>query len=161
MIKSYLIIILFIFYTFCVKAAGDGNGFGTEIFTEPPAQEKVESTTEETNENILDENLHPLLRYDLNKYLVIGTVLELANDKRSLAIIRAPGGSDHVVFLEDILSNDESPWIIKKINLRGITVQKEDTESAENLNENGNLAYLEKHIDVNNPTINLTEMNKN
>ena len=160
MIKSFLIIILFIFYTFCVKAAGDGNGFGTEIFTEPPPILN-KSTTEATDENIVENNLHPLLRYDLNKYLVIGTVLELTNDKRSLAIIRAPGGSIHIVFLEDILSNNEPPWIVKKINVRGITFQKEVTDSAENLDENSNLVYLEKHIDVNNPTINLTEMNKN
>ena len=160
MIKSYLIIILFIFYTSCVKAADHGNGFGSEIFTEPPVI-KNESIVEETEEDIVEENLHPLLRYDLNKYLVIGTVLELANDKHSLAIIRTPDGTDHIVFLEDILSNNEPPWIVKKINVRGITVQKEVTDSAENLDENGNLVYLEKHIDVNNPTINLTEMNKN
>ena len=85
----------------------------------------------------------------------------MANDKHSLAIIRTPGGTDHIVFLEDILSNNEPPWIVKKINVRGITVQKEDTDSAENLDEDGNLVYLEKHIDVNNSTINLTEMNKN
>jgi len=50
---------------------------------------------------------------------------------------------------------------IKKISIRGISVQKENPESAENLDENGNLIYLEKHIDVNNPTINLAEMNNN
>ena len=160
MIKSFLIIILFIFYTFCVKAAGDGNGFGPEIFTEPPPILN-KSTTEATDENIVENNLHPLLRYDLNKYLVIGTVLELANDKRSLAIIRAPGGSFHIVFLEDILSNNEFPWEIKEISIRGISVQKENPESAENLDENGNLIYLEKHIEDNNSTINLTEMNNN
>ena len=160
MIKSYLIIILFIFYTSCVKATDHGNGFGPEIFTEPPVI-KNESIIEETDENIVEENLHPLLRYDLNKYFVIGTVLELANDKHSLAIIRTPGGTDHIVFLGDILSNNEPPWIVKKINVRGITFQKEVTDSAENLDENSNLVYLEKHIDVNNPTINQTEMNKN
>ena len=151
MIKNFLIITLFFLYS--SKAASDG--FGKQIFEEPPPQEIQESKTEETDESIVEGNLHPLLRYDLNKYLVIGTVLDLANDKRSLAIIRAPGGSDHVVFLEDILSNDESPWIIKKINLRGITVQKENAESAENLDEAGNLIFLEKHIDVNNSTIKL------
>ena len=159
MIKNFLIITLFFLYSFCVKAEGDG--FGRQIFDEPPAQEKEESTTEETNENIGEDNLHPLLRYDLNKYLVIGTVLELANDKRSLAIIRAPGGSVHIVFLEDILSNNDPPWIVKKIDLNGITVQKENTESEENLNEDGNLVDLEKYIDVNNPTLNLTEINLN
>ena len=151
MIKNFLIIILFFLYS--SKVASDG--FDKQIFEEPPPQEIQESTTEETDESIVEGNLHPLLRYDLNKYLVIGVVLVLANDKRSLAIIRAPGGSDHVVFLEDILSNDESPWIIKKINLRGITVQKENAESAENLDEAGNLIFLEKHIDVNNSTIKL------
>ena len=158
MIKNFLIFVLFCFYTSCVKAANDG--FGKQIFSEPPPILN-ESVTEETDENIVEENLHPLLRYDLNKYLVIGTVLELANDKRSLAIIRAPGGSFHIVFLEDILSKNEPPWIIKKINIRGITVQKEDTDSAENLDEDGNLVYLEKHIDVNNPSVNLTEVNNN
>ena len=158
MIKNFLIFVLFCFYTSYVKAASDG--FGKQIFSEPPPILN-ESTTEETDENIVEGNLHPLLRYDLNKYLVIGTVLELANDKDSLAIIRTPGGTDHIVFLEDILSNNESPWIIKKINIRGITVQKEDTDSAENLDKDGNIVYLEKNIDVNNSTINLTEMNKN
>ena len=160
MIKSYLIIILFIFYTSCVKATDHGNGFGSEIFTEPPVI-KNESIIEETEEDIVEENLHPLLRYDLNKYLVIGTVLELTDDKHSLAIIRTPGGTDHIVFLEDILSNNEPPWIVKKINVRGITVQKEDADGAENLDEDGNLVYLEKNIDVNNSTINLTEINNN
>ena len=67
----------------------------------------------------------------------------------------------HILLLEDILSNNDQPWIVKKIDLNGITVQKENTESAENLNENGNLVDLEKYIDVNNPTINLTEINLN
>lgn len=159
MIKNFLIITLLFLYS--SKASTDNDGFGKQIFEEPPPKEKGESITEETNENIVDENLHPLLRYDLNKYLVIGTVLELTNDKRTLAIIKAPGESIHVVFLEDILSNDESPWIIKKINLRGITVQKVNAESAKDLDENGNLIFLEKQIDVNNSTINLTEMNNN
>jgi len=159
MIKNFLIFISFFFYISSVKAAEDG--FGREFFENPPPKEKEISTTEKTDENIVEENLHPLLRYDLNKYLVIGTVLDLTNDKRSLAIIRAPGGSFHIVFLEDILSNNEPPWIVKKINVRGITVQKEDADGAENLDENGNLVYLEKYIDVNNPTINLTEMNQN
>ena len=55
MIKSYLIIILFIFYTSCVKAADHGNGFGPEIFTEPPVI-KNESIIEETDENIVEES---------------------------------------------------------------------------------------------------------
>ena len=157
MIKSYLIIILFIFYTSCVKAADQGSGFGTDFFTEPPVVPN-ESITEKTDEDIVEDNIHPLLRYDLNKYLVIGTFLELDNDKRSLAIIRTPDGTDHVVFLESILSNNNPPWTVKKINLRGIFIQRENAES---LDENGNSVFLEKHIDVNNPTINLTEMNKN
>ena len=159
MIKIFLIFISFFFYISSIKAAEDG--FGREFFENPPPKEKEISTTEKTDENIVENNLHPLLRYDLNKYLVIGTVLELTNDKRSLAIIRAPDGTHHIVFSEDILSNNESPWVIKEISIRGISVQKENPESAENLDENGNLIYLEKHIDVNNSTINLTEMNKN
>ena len=157
MIKNYLIIILFLFYASCLKAVEDG--FGKQIFDEPPPQEKKEITEKETDENIIvKENVHPLLRHDLNKYLVIGTFLELDDDNRSLAIIRVPEGTDHIVFLDDILSNNEPPWIIKNINLRGIFIQKENAES---LDENGNLVYFEKYIDVNNPNINLAEMNKN
>ena len=159
MIKSFLIFISFFFYISSVKAAEDG--FGREILENPPPQEKKETTTEKTDENIVEENSHPLLRYDLNKYSVIGTFLELDSDKRSLVIIRTPEGTDHILLLEDILTNNDPPWIVKKIDLNGITVQKENAESAENLNEDGNLVYLEKHIDVNNPTINLTEIHKN
>ena len=159
MIKIFLIFISFFFYISSVKAAEDG--FGREILENPPPKEKDDTTSEETDENIIEENLHPLLRYDLNKYSVIGTFLELDSDKRSLVIIRTPEGTDHILLLEDILTNNDPPWIVKKIDLNGITVQKENTESAENLNEDGNLVDLEKYIDVNNPTINLTEMNKN
>ena len=140
MIKNFLIITLFFTYTSVVKAANDG--FGKQIFDEPPPKEKKETAPEETDENIVEENIHPLLRHDLNKYLVIGTFLELGNDKRSLAIIRVPEGTDHVVFLEDILSNNEPPWIVKKINLTGMFIQRENAES---LDENGNLVYLEKY----------------
>lgn len=159
MIKNFLIFISFFFYISNVKAAEDG--FGKQIFEEPPPQEKKETTTEETDENVVEENLHPLLRYDLNKYSVIGTFLELDGDERSLAIIRTPEGTDHIVFLEDIFSKDEPPWIVKKINLRGITVLKEDIDSTEKLDEKGNIIYLEEHIDVNNSTINLAEINNN
>ena len=159
MIKSFLIFISFFFYISSVKAAEDG--FGREFFENPPPKEKEETTSEETDENIVEENLHPLLRYDLNKYSVIGTFLELDSDKRSLVIIRTPEGTDHILLLEDILTNNDPPWIVKKIDLNGITVQKENTETAENLNEDANPVDLEKYIDVNNPTINLTEMNKN
>ena len=159
MIKSFLIFISFFFYISSVKAAEDG--FGREFFENPPPKEKDVSTTQENDENIVEENLHPLLRYDLNKYLLIGTFLELDSDKRSLAIIRTLEGTDHILFLEDILSNNDPPWIVKKIDLNGITVQKENTESEENLNEDGNLVDLEKYIDVNNPTLNLTEINLN
>ncbi len=145
MIKNFIIITLFFLYTSGVKA---NDGFGKEIFDEPPTQVTGETTSKETDENVVEENIHPLLRHDLNKYLVIGTFLELNNDKRALAIIRVPEGSDHIVFLEDILSKNEPPWIVKKINLRGIVIQRENAES---LDENGNLVYLEKYIDVNNP----------
>ena len=118
MIKSYLIIILFIFYSSYLKAADLGSGFGTDFFTEPPVIIN-ETITEETDEGVIEDNIHPLLRYDLNKYLVIGTFLQLGNDSRSLAIIRTPDGTDHVVFLEDILSNNKPPWTVKKINIRG------------------------------------------
>ena len=158
MIKSFLIFISFFFYISSVKAE---DGFGREFFENPPPKEKEETTSEETDENIVEENSHPLLRYDLNKYSVIGTFLELDSDKRSLVIIRTPEGTDHILLLEDILTNNDPPWIVKKIDLNGITVQKENTETAENLNEDGNTVDLEKYIDVNNPTINLTEMNKN
>jgi len=157
MIKSSLIIILFIFSTSYVKAADDGSGFGTDFFTEPPLIIN-ESITEETDADIVENNIHPLLRYDLNKYLVIGTFLHLGNDNRSLAIIRTPDGTDHVVFLEDIFSNNEPPWTVKKINVRGIFIQTENTESSD---ENGNPVFLKKYIDVNNPSVNLTEMNNN
>jgi len=157
MIKSSLIIILFIFSTSYVKAADGGSGFGTDFFNEPPLIIN-ESITEKTDADIVEDNIHPLLRYDLNKYLVIGTFLHLGNDNRSLAIIRTPDGTDHVVFLEDIFSNNEPPWTVKKINVRGIFIQTENTESSD---ENGNPVFLKKYIDVNNPSVNLTEMNNN
>jgi len=157
MIKNYLIVILFCFYVSCLKAAEDG--FGKQIFSEPPPEKKELTTTNEIDDDdIIKENVHPLLRYDLNKYLVIGTFLQLGKDNSSLAIIRVPEGTDHIVFLEDILSNNELPWIIKEINLRGIVIQQ---EKPENLDENDNPLFLKKNIDVNNPQITITEMNNN
>ena len=47
MIKNFLIFVLFCFYTSCIKAASDG--FGKQIFSEPPPILN-ESVTEETDE---------------------------------------------------------------------------------------------------------------
>ena len=51
--------------------------------------------------------------------------------------------SNHIVYIEDILSKDQPTWIIKEIDLRGITVQKEDPEE---LDENGIPVFLEETI---------------
>ena len=157
MIKNYLIFILFCFYASCLKSAEDG--FGKQIFEEPPPEKIEQTTTKVMDDNdIVKENVHPLLRYDLNRYLVIGTFLQLGKDNRSLAIIRVPEGTDHIVFLEDILSNNEPLWTVKEINLRGIVIQQ---EKPENSDENDNPLFLKKNIDVNNPQITITEMNNN
>lgn len=155
MIKNLLFIVFFLFYSFSIQAAE--NGFSKQFFSEPsPTQNEL--TTNESNGSSVSDNKHPLLRYDLNKYFIIGTFIELNNDKRSIAIVRSPDGTDHIIFEEDILSNNEPPWIVKKIQVRGITIIKEDTE---NLDENGNITYLKKNIDVNNSSINLTGMKSN
>lgn len=155
MIKNFLFITFFLFYSFSAQTAE--NGFSKQFFSEPSPTEN-ELTTSESSGSIISNNKHPLLRYDLNKYFIIGTFIELNNDKRSLAIVRSPDGTDHIIFEEDILSNNEPPWIIKKIQVRGITIIKENTE---NLDEDGNITYLEKNIDVSNSSINLTKMKSN
>ena len=155
MIKNILFIVFFLCYSSFIQAAE--NGFSKQFFSEPSPTEN-ELTTSGSSGSIISNNKHPLLRYDLNKYFIIGTFIELNNDKRSIAIVRSPDGTDHIVFEEDILSNNEPPWIVKKIQVRGITIMKEDAES---LDENGNITYLEKNIDVNNSSNNLTKMKSN
>ena len=154
MIKFFLIASLFFLCTSITRA--ETNPFGKDFFSEPPpGDDEVLSVLSE--EDIVEESSHPLLRYDLRKYLIIGTVLELSGEKRSLAIIRTPDSTNHIVFLDDILSKDQPPWIIKNIDLRGITVQKEDPEE---LDEKGNPVYLEENIEVNNLTIDIISMDK-
>ena len=156
MFKNFLITTLFFLYASIIKA--DTDPFSKDFFGEPPPPGDGEITSELSDENIVDENLHPLRGYDLNKYLVIGTVLELTGQKRSLAILRAPDESNHIVYIDEILSKDQPPWIIKEIDLRGITVQKDDPVE---LDENGIAVYPKEKIEVNNPTINISTMGNN
>ena len=81
MIKNFLIATLFFLCTSTIKA--ETNPFSKDFFSEPPPSDE-EKQSELSDENIVEKSLHPLLRYNLNKYLVIGTVLELTSEKNAL-----------------------------------------------------------------------------
>ena len=97
MFKNFLIATIFFLCTSTIKAEVDP--FSKDFFSEPLPSDEVE-TSELSDENIVEKSLHPLRRYNLNKYLVIGTVLELTSEKRSLAIIKAPDESNHIVYID-------------------------------------------------------------
>jgi|TARA_B100001079_G_C16399447_1_gene510684 hypothetical protein len=153
--KLLIFILLFFCPSFVIAEVDPFNNL--EFFSEPPpeGEGQTKPTSDEEDEGNVDENLHPLLRYDLYKYFVKGVVFidvsENINNKRALAIISARGESDHVVREGDSISKDWPQWTIKEIRLRGIIVQKRD---GENLDDDGNPVYLEERIDVRNPSIN-------
>ena len=70
-----------------------------------------------------DNSIHPMVRYDVNKYFVKGTI---TSDEGALAIISLPGDKDYFLFLGDPLGNDLHT--IRSINQDFIILSKSNGE---------------------------------
>ena len=66
-----------------------------------------------------DNSVHPMIRYDVNKYLLKGVI---SSQKGSLAIVSLPGSDDYILFKGDPIGNDMHT--IQKIEIDFIIVGK-------------------------------------
>jgi len=66
-----------------------------------------------------DNSVHPMIRYDVNKYLLKGVI---SSQKGSLAIVSLPGSADYILFEGDPIGNDMHT--IQKIEIDFIIVGK-------------------------------------
>ena len=66
-----------------------------------------------------DNSVHPMIRYDVNKYLLKGVI---SSQKGSLAIVSLPGSDDYILFEGDPIGNDMHT--IQKIEIDFIIVGK-------------------------------------
>tara|TARA_B100000579_G_C22837426_1_gene859603 strand:+ start:995 stop:1426 length:432 start_codon:yes stop_codon:yes gene_type:complete len=74
-------------------------------------------------EDEIDEKVHPLIRFNINKYFIKGIVL---SEIGSLVITSYPGGLDYVQFKGDPIGNQMH--VIKEIKLDYVLVSSSDGE---------------------------------
>ena len=89
-----------------------------------PFDSIVESVPASTTTDYVEEeatNLHPLLRYPVTKYVLMGI---LASKKGDIALIRSKSGEEFFVRVSDTLGNADGRII--SINSRGIEVEEKD-----------------------------------
>ena len=67
----------------------------------------------------IDNSVHPMIRYDVNKYLLKGVI---SSQKGSLAIVSLPGSDDYILFEGDPIGNEMHT--IQKIEIDFIIVGK-------------------------------------
>ena len=67
----------------------------------------------------IDNSVHPMIRYDVSKYLLKGVI---SSQKGSLAIVSLPGSDDYILFEGDPIGNDM--YTIQKIEIDFIIVGK-------------------------------------
>ena len=67
----------------------------------------------------IDNSVHPMIRYDVKKYLLKGVI---SSQKGSLAIVSLPGSDDYILFEGDPIGNDMHT--IQKIETDFIIVGK-------------------------------------
>jgi hypothetical protein len=116
-----LIIILFFFLFWAPAISADSDAFSrsfTEEKIDPLSSLGTSSISNDDNEGI-----HPMIRYDINKYFLKGAVI---STKGSLAIISYPGGLDYILYLGDPIGNDMNT--LKKININYVIAGKKDSE---------------------------------
>ena len=82
-----------------------------------------QDNSNETIENENNEKVHPLIRFNINKYFIKGIVL---SEIGSLIITSYPGGLDYVQFKGDPIGNQMH--VIKEIKLDYILVSSSDGE---------------------------------
>ncbi len=90
------------------------NPFDSIIESAPPPSATDYAEEEATN-------LHPLLRYPVKKYVLMGT---LVSNEVGIALVRSKSGEEFFVRVSDILGNADGR--ITSINSRGIEVTEED-----------------------------------
>ena len=83
--------------------------------------ENINSQDSKSNETI--EKVHPLIRFNINKYFIKGIVL---SEIGSLVITSYPGGLDYVQFKGDPIGNQMH--VIKEIKLDYVIVSSSDGE---------------------------------
>ena len=72
-------------------------------FSSPTSSTGSDFSVMDSNNQPIDDGIHPMMRYDLSKYFVKGT---LDSSNGSLAIVSLPGDKDYILFLGDPLGND-------------------------------------------------------
>ena len=152
--KKYLnFYFVFIFcLLFPILAKGETNPFSKKLIKEVPVSQEQTTSLANTNIDINEEskNVHPLLKYSLNRYFIKG-VLIVKDGKykdRALTIISASGESDHLIQVGDSISDEWPQWTVSEISIRSVTFKKRDGDA---LDENGEPILLEEKIEVLNP----------
>jgi Tfp pilus assembly protein PilP len=122
-LKYFLIFKIILLLTFNVFAAEDPFSRSFTVDQEEVVESQAENNDakEKEDEEDVDDSVHPLIRYDLNKYFVKGVVKsELGN----LAIISFPSGRDYIMFSGDPLGNNM--YVITDIKLDYIVLSSND-----------------------------------
>tara|TARA_B100001057_G_scaffold432939_1_gene461425 strand:- start:152 stop:592 length:441 start_codon:yes stop_codon:yes gene_type:complete len=89
-------------------------------------EEEINSQDSKDNETIeseVNEKVHPLIRFNINKYFIKGIIL---SEIGSLVITSYPGGLDYVQFKGDPIGNQMH--VIKEIKLDYVLVSSSDGE---------------------------------
>ena len=84
-------------------------------------EEDINLKDNKTIEDEIDEKVHPLIRFNINKYFIKGIVL---SEIGSLVITSYPGGLDYVQFKGDPIGNQMH--VIKEIKLDYVLVSSSD-----------------------------------
>ena len=124
---SFLLTILSIILIVFTKSYAADDPF-SRSFTADQGEIKEEinlkdSKNNETIENEINEKVHPLIRFNINKYFIKGIVL---SEIGSLVITSYPGGLDYVQFKGDPIGNQMH--VIKEIKLDYVLVSSSDGE---------------------------------
>ena len=145
----YFIFIILLIYPILAKS--ESNPFSKKLIKEAPISQEQTASKTNTSVNINEEkNVHPLLKYNLNRYFIKGVLIVNGGKykNRALTIISAAGESDHLIQVGDSISNEWPLWTVSEIDIRSVTFKKRDSDS---LDENGEPILLTEKIEVLNP----------
>ena len=147
--KIYFIFIILLIYP--ILAKGESNPFSKKLIKEVPISQGQTTSQTNTSVNINEEkNVHPLLKYNLNRYFVKGVLIVNGGKykNRALTIISAAGESDHLIQVGDSISDEWPQWTVSEIGIRSVIFKKRDGDE---LDENGEPIFLIEKIQVLNP----------
>ena len=148
-LKIYFIFIILLIYP--ILAKGESNPFSKKLIKEVPVSQGQTTSQTNTSVNINEENnVHPLLKYNLNRYFVKGVLIVNGGKykNRALTIISAAGESDHLIQVGDSISDEWPQWTVSEIDIRSVIFKKRDGDE---LDENGEPILLIEKIQVLNP----------